>query len=176
MWQYFVYSVNEPNIILTFLDSFLCCLSFCSISNKSISDKGAYALGAALQVNQSLQDLKWVRPFRPTSYFLESVHWCFSDGYVWTPHISTGVGVKDSSMQYSFGYGGWEGPFHSANLSISSHDVSNLNQLNISNLDMNFNSCACKAWLAQTVDTLLTRCCINAAIHSNNYCPAAFFC
>ena len=56
--MYFVYSVNEPTIILIFLDSFLCCLSFCSISNKNISDKGAYALGAALQVNQSLQDLK----------------------------------------------------------------------------------------------------------------------
>ena len=38
--------------------SFFCCRSFCSLSNKEISDKGACALSAALQVNQSLQELK----------------------------------------------------------------------------------------------------------------------
>jgi len=39
------------------MDIFLL-LSFCSLSNKRITDKGACALSAALQVNQSLQELE----------------------------------------------------------------------------------------------------------------------
>ena len=45
----------------------LCFLTFCSLRFNQISDEGAHALAAALQVNQSLQELKWVQPFM--SYF-----------------------------------------------------------------------------------------------------------
>ena len=81
--------------------SFFCCLSFCSLSNKKIKDKGACALSAALQVNQSLQELKWVQPFM--SYILWGVHWYFSDGYIWTPPISQLVWEsRIVAVQYSF--------------------------------------------------------------------------
>ena len=47
----------------------ICCFpTFCSISGNKISDKGACAVGSALQVNQSLQELEWVQPFM--SYFI----------------------------------------------------------------------------------------------------------
>ena len=42
-------------------------LIFCSLGSNQISARGAHALVAALQVNQSLQKLKWVQPFCPTS-------------------------------------------------------------------------------------------------------------
>ena len=38
--------------------SFFCCLTFYSLGNKGITDEGACTLSAALQVNQSLQELK----------------------------------------------------------------------------------------------------------------------
>ena len=36
-----------------------CYLPFCSLSEKEISDLGAYALGEGLRVNQTLQELEW---------------------------------------------------------------------------------------------------------------------
>ena len=36
-------------------------LPICSLSEKMISDKGAYALSEALRVNHSLQELEWVQ-------------------------------------------------------------------------------------------------------------------
>ena len=37
---------------------FLCSLTFCSLGSNQISDEGAIAVATALQVNQSLQELK----------------------------------------------------------------------------------------------------------------------
>ena len=68
-----------------------CSLTLCSLSWNQISDEGARELAAALQVNQSLQTLKWVKPFM--SYFLRvytgtaamvvySLNWCSSTSAV----------------------------------------------------------------------------------------------
>ena len=43
---------------------FVCSMTFCSLGSNQISDEGACAVAAALQVNQSLQHLKWVQPFK----------------------------------------------------------------------------------------------------------------
>ena len=51
----------EPPLFVCFF------LTFCSLRSNQISDEGARAVAAALQVNQSLQELKWVQPFM--SYF-----------------------------------------------------------------------------------------------------------
>jgi len=37
--------------------------SLCSLSENQISKEGAFALAGALQVNQSLQTLKWVQTY-----------------------------------------------------------------------------------------------------------------
>ena len=49
-----------------------CSLTFCSISENRISDEGTCALSGALQVNQSLQELKWVQPFILHMYMVYS--------------------------------------------------------------------------------------------------------
>ena len=77
-WLYSKHKVDSQT------PSFFCCLSFCSLSDKGITDQGACALSAALQVNQSLQELKWVQSFM--FYFWWGVHWYFSDGYT---HMET---------------------------------------------------------------------------------------
>ena len=52
------------------LSNHLSFLTFCSLSDNQISAEGACTLAEALQVNQTLQRLKWVQPF--TSFLL---HW-----------------------------------------------------------------------------------------------------
>ena len=52
----------------------ICCfLTFCSLGYNQLSDESARVLSEALQVNQSLQKLKWVQPV--LSNFLDSVLW-----------------------------------------------------------------------------------------------------
>ena len=48
-------------------------LTFCSLSRNQISNIGACELAGALQVNQSLQKLKWVQSFISCFYRLVSV-------------------------------------------------------------------------------------------------------
>ena len=50
-----------------------CSLTFCSLSGNNITSDDVRELAEALQVNQSLQKLKWVKPFK--FLFLGSVHW-----------------------------------------------------------------------------------------------------
>ena len=47
----------------------ICSLTFCSLGSNQITAEGAHAVAAALQVNQSLQELKLVGPL--LSYFLK---------------------------------------------------------------------------------------------------------
>ena len=67
------------DLCLTFYFTFdyfwllICFLTFCSLWSNQMTDKGASTLAAALQVNQSLQELKWVQPCM-SLYFLKSVH------------------------------------------------------------------------------------------------------
>ena len=56
--------------------SFFCSLTFCSLSENEITSDGVHELAGALQVNQSLQRLKWVKPFKFLS--LRGLHWDFS--------------------------------------------------------------------------------------------------
>ena len=52
----------------------ICCsLTFCSLGYNKISEEGARELAAALQVNQSLQELKWVQPFMSSCDHFEIV-------------------------------------------------------------------------------------------------------
>ena len=74
LWNVFVHSalIRMNNSVWT-VDLFntfeyfwllICCfLAFCSLGSNQISDEGAHTVAAALQVNQSLQELKWVQPF-----------------------------------------------------------------------------------------------------------------
>ena len=48
--------------------SSFCSLTFCSLSWNEIEDEGACALAGALQVNQSLQELKWVQVLVNTTF------------------------------------------------------------------------------------------------------------
>ena len=77
-----------------------CSLTFCSLSNNKISSVGAHELAGALQVNQSLQKLKWVQAFvfyfsngrkHPSCLCFHSpeqlsilVMWDFSEQLSWT--------------------------------------------------------------------------------------------
>ena len=50
----------------------ICSLTFYSLGSSQITAEGAHAVAAALQVNQSLQELKLVGPL--LSYFLRGLH------------------------------------------------------------------------------------------------------
>ena len=75
-----VFCANESGIIICwcgsgrynhadFLNHIFCCsLTFCSLSENKITVEGSCELAGALEVNRSLQDLKWV-------HFLGGVHW-----------------------------------------------------------------------------------------------------
>ena len=56
--------------LLYYIWVLVCFLTFCSLGSNQISDEGASIVAAALQVNQSLQELKWVQPFT-SLYFLK---------------------------------------------------------------------------------------------------------
>ena len=53
-----------------------CSLTFCSLSENKITSDGVHELAKAMQVNQSLQKLKWAKPLK--FFFLRGVHWDFS--------------------------------------------------------------------------------------------------
>ena len=53
--------------IWVLLTSYLLFLTYYSLGSNQISAEGSRAVAVALQVNQSLQKLKWVQPFCPTS-------------------------------------------------------------------------------------------------------------
>lgn len=73
-------------------------LTPCRLMGNKISDSGAYALSGALTVNQSLQELEWVLPFRCYMYIIESYSSCDSRAHPYTEslgflcfHLHTGV-------------------------------------------------------------------------------------
>ena len=71
------YVYIHEDLCLTFYIAFeyfwLLIVTFYSLGSNQISDEGASTVAAALQVNQSLQELKWVQPFM-FLFFLKSVH------------------------------------------------------------------------------------------------------
>ena len=65
-----------------------CSLTFCSLGRNQISNIGSCELAAALQVNQSLQELKWVKPFCLTSAMTGPYHAYRERGVVTLVNVS----------------------------------------------------------------------------------------
>ena len=68
--------------------SFFCSLTFCSLSGNEITSDGVHELAEALQVNQSLQRLKWVKPFKLLLSYWDQIYLTQSEVVCWTTLMS----------------------------------------------------------------------------------------